>query len=158
MKKITLSVNEKTYAVEVESYETLAEVIREKIHLTGTKLGCGTGICGACTVILDDKPVLSCLMLAHQADGKKIQTIEGLQKDGKLHPIQKSYIDHFGFECGFCTSGMIMNSKALLDQNPHPTREEVEEHLVGNICRCAAYPAITEAVMQAYDERSEENA
>jgi carbon-monoxide dehydrogenase small subunit len=133
----------------------LVDVIREKIRLTGTKLGCGTGICGACTIILDGRPVLACLMLALQADGKEITTIEGLEKDGVLHPIQQAFLDHFGFECGFCTSGMIMNSKALLDKNLHPTLEEVEEHLSANICRCAAYPGIVEAVMHAYKGRGE---
>lgn len=155
MPNISLVVNGSQHEVEVETYETLAETIRERIRLTGTKLGCGTGICGACTVILEGRPVLSCLMLAVQADGKEIMTIEGLEKDGEFHPIQQSFLDHFGYECGFCTSGMIMNSKALLDQNPHPTQEEVEEHLSGNICRCAAYPGIVEAVMHAYKGRGE---
>lgn len=149
MTKIRLRVNGVFHQIEVEPRWTLVNVIRDKLGLTGTKAGCNGGICGACTVIMDGRAVLSCLMFAVEADGKDITTIEGLEKDGLLHPLQESFIKHFGFECGFCTSGMIMTAKSLLDKNPNPTKEEVKEHLAGNICRCGAYVEIIESVLGA---------
>lgn len=149
MTKIKLRINGVVYDVEVEPCWTLVNVIRDKIGLTGTKLGCNGGICGACTVIMDGKAVPSCLMFAVEADGKDITTIEKLEKNGELHPLQKSFIEHFGFECGFCTSGMIMTAKELLDWNPNPTRDDIKEQLAGNICRCGAYTEIIESVLGA---------
>jgi carbon-monoxide dehydrogenase small subunit len=127
----------------------LADVLREELNLTGVKIGCGEGNCGTCTVILDGKAIKSCLMLAHNAKGKEIVTIEGLTGDGGLHPLQKAFIEHFAVQCGFCTPGMILAAKTLLDENPNPTEEEVREALSGNLCRCTGYVKIVEAVLAA---------
>jgi carbon-monoxide dehydrogenase small subunit len=154
--RIKLRLNGVVHEVEVEPRCTLVNVIRDKLGLTGTKQGCNGGVCGACTVIMDGRAVLSCLMFAVQADGKDITTIEGLEQDGELHPLQKSFIDHFGFECGFCTSGMIMTAKELLDRNPHPSKEDVKEQMAGNICRCGAYVEIIESVLGVGDMAKKE--
>lgn len=156
MTRIKLRLNGVVHEVEVEPRCTLVNVIRDKLGLTGTKQGCNGGVCGACTVIMDGRAVLSCLMFAVQADGKDITTIEGLEQDGELHPLQKSFIDHFGFECGFCTSGMIMTAKELLDRNPHPSKEDVKEQMAGNICRCGAYVEIIESVLGVGDMAKKE--
>jgi carbon-monoxide dehydrogenase small subunit len=125
---------------------TLLEAIREKIGFTGTKEGCSVGECGTCTVLIDNKPIYSCLMLAVEAEGKEILTIEGLADSEGLHPIQKSFIEHGAVQCGFCTPGMIFSAKALLDENPNPTEEEIRKAISGNLCRCTGYAKIVEAI------------
>lgn len=147
--KLDFTVNGNRYVVEVEPWKSLRDVLREELGLTGVKVGCSTGNCGACTVLLDGKAVKSCLVLALQANGRRVETIEGLAKDGKLHPLQEAFIDHFAVQCGYCTPGMIMAAKALLEENPSPTEEEVREALHGNICRCTGYVKIVEAVLAA---------
>ena len=151
MKKlpVSLTVNGDQYDLLIEPRKTLLAVLRDTIGLTGTKEGCSTGDCGACTVIIDGKAVTSCLVLAVSANGKEITTIEGLSSDGHLHPLQQAFIDTGGYQCGFCTPGFIMASKALLDENPNLTEEEVRYALGGNICRCTGYTKIIEAVMSA---------
>lgn len=144
---LTLKVNGEVYEVEVPGNWTLLDVIREKCGLTGTKHGCGNGECGACTVLLDGEVVNSCLVLALQANGKSVTTIEGLSQHGKLHPIQEAFIAHGAIQCGFCTPGMILSAKALLDKNPFPQEKEIREALAGNLCRCTGYQKIIEAVM-----------
>ncbi len=142
-------VNGRTYEALIEPRMTLLEVLRDKLDLTGTKLSCGEGECGACTVLIDGKAVLSCVTLAITAREKDIITIEGLAKGATLHPIQKAFVDHGAIQCGFCTPGMIMAAKALLDENPNPTRQEVKEGLGGNLCRCTGYVKIADAVLAA---------
>lgn len=144
--ELTLRVNGVSHKVEVEPKQTLLEVLRDELGLTGVKLGCEAGDCGVCTVLVDGKVVNSCLMLALQGRGKEITTIEGLRGDG-LHPLQQAFIDHFAVQCGFCTPGMILSAKALLDENPHPSEEEVRVALSGNLCRCGGYIKIVEAVL-----------
>ena len=145
---INLNVNGKDYALEVKPHWTLLEVIRDQIGLTGTKYGCGTGECGACTVLMDGKPAPSCLVLAPQAEGKKIITIEGLA--GKeLHPLQKAFVAEGAIQCGYCTPGMILTAKALLDRNPNPTEEEVRHAIDGNLCRCTGYVKPVKAILVA---------
>jgi carbon-monoxide dehydrogenase small subunit len=134
-KDIILKINGDIYDLIVDTRMTLLEAIREKIGLTGTKDGCGIGECGTCTVLLDGKPIYSCLMLAVEAEGKEILTIEGLATPEGLHPIQKAFIEHGAVQCGFCTPGMILSAKALLDENPNPTEEEIREAISGNLCR-----------------------
>jgi carbon-monoxide dehydrogenase small subunit len=146
---LQLSINGKSYNVDPLPGETLLTVLRDRLNLTGTKDGCGEGVCGACTMLLDSDPVSSCLMLAHYAEGKEITTIEGLGSDGKLHPLQKAFLDNGAFQCGYCTPGMILMAKALLDRNPHPSEEEIRDFMAGNICRCTSYVEIVEAVKQA---------
>ena len=142
----SFTVNGKPYEVLIEPHMTLLEVLRDHLELTGTKHGCGIGQCGACTVIIDGKPTLSCLTLAVTVKDKDIQTIEGLPEENILHPIQEAFVDHGAIQCGFCTPGMIMSAKALLDKNPNPTKEEINAALAGNLCRCTGYVKITEAV------------
>jgi len=144
---IQLNVNDKTHRLKVKSHWTLLDVLRKEIGLTGTKKFCDRGSCGACTVIMDGKAVYACSRLAIEADNKKILTIEGLLRGGKLHPIQEAFLEHDGLQCGFCTSGQIMSVKALLDKTPRPTQEEIKEGLSGNICRCSAYPKILKSAM-----------
>ncbi len=146
---IQLNVNEKLYRVKVKSHWTLLEVLRKELGLTGAKRFCDRGSCGACTVIMEDKAIYACSRLAIEADGKRITTIEGLAEGEKLHPIQEAFVQHDGMQCGFCTSGMIMSVKALLDKNPRPSSREMKEALSGNICRCSAYPKILESAMAA---------
>jgi carbon-monoxide dehydrogenase small subunit len=156
---ITFTVNGRPYEVAVEPRWTLLETVREELRLTGSKEGCGTGDCGACSMIVDGRLVTSCLMLAAQADRREIVTIEGLATNGKLHPVQQAFIDTGGVQCGFCTPGMIMAAKSLLDSNASPTLEQVREGLAGNLCRCTGYAKIYEAVMLAAEggsKRSEE--
>lgn len=128
---------------------TLLDFLRNNLGLTGTKKGCEEGECGACTVLLDDKPVNSCLTLAVEADGREIRTIEGVARSGELHPIQKAFIEKWGLQCGFCTPGMIMSATALLKENPNPTEFEIREAIAGNLCRCTGYTKIVEAISTA---------
>jgi carbon-monoxide dehydrogenase small subunit len=154
MKKlIQLKVNGSVQEVLIEPWWSLAHVLREQIGLTGTKISCATGDCGACTVLINGKAVKSCIYPAAKASGKEITTIEGIMsEDGKLHPLQEAFIEHFAIQCGYCTSGMILAAKALLDENPHPTEEQVKEGLRGNLCRCTGYTKIIEAVLSAADK------
>jgi carbon-monoxide dehydrogenase small subunit len=147
---IQLKVNGMAYKMEVEPRRTLLELIREDLELTGTKEGCSLGECGSCTVLLDGKPIKSCITLAVQANGRKVTTIEGLEKaDGTLHPLQQAFIDHGAIQCGFCTPGMILTAMALLDENPKPTELEVRQAIAGNLCRCTGYQKIVEAILSA---------
>ncbi|UCD45338.1 MAG: (2Fe-2S)-binding protein [Candidatus Bathyarchaeota archaeon] len=145
--RVVLDVNGEPREAFVEPGWTLLKVLREELGLAGTKLGCGDGECGACTVIIDGRAVPSCLILAIGAEGKEITTIEGLQIEGVLHPLQEAFVEHGAVQCGFCTPGMIMSAKALLDDNPDPTEEDVREALQGNLCRCTGYKKIVEAVL-----------
>ncbi len=146
---ITLVVNGETQELAVEPWWTLLDVLREELGLTGAKKGCDRGDCGACTVLLDGKPVTSCMMLAVQANGHDILTIEGLSRPGSLHPVQQAFVDHGAIQCGFCSPGMILAAVALLNENPHPTEAEVRNALAGNLCRCTGYAKIVDAVMAA---------
>jgi carbon-monoxide dehydrogenase small subunit len=144
---IELKVNGELHDVVVEPRRTLLEVLREQLGLTGTKEGCDAGDCGACTVLLDGKPVPSCLVLAIDAQGKDILTIEGVANGPELHPIQKAFVDYGAMQCGFCSPGMIITAKALLERNPNPSESEVREAISGNLCRCTGYVKIIEAIM-----------
>lgn len=146
---VTLRVNGESYELSIDVRRTLLEVLRDELNLTGTKEGCGTGDCGACTVLVDGVPITSCLTLAIEAQGREITTIEGLAKDGQPHPIQRAFIEHGAIQCGFCTPGMIISAKALLDKNPQPTEAEVREAISGNYCRCTGYTKIVEAIVAA---------
>jgi len=146
---IKLVVNGTEHRAEVEDRWTLVEVLRDHLGLTGTKIGCDRGECGACTVLLDGKPVYSCSQLAVWADGRSVQTVEGLARNEHLHPLQEAFIEHDGPQCGYCTSGQLMSAKALLDHNPHPTVDEVRAALTGNICRCSNYNRYVESVLAA---------
>lgn len=145
--ELNLKVNGLKYNLRVAAHKTLLDVLREELGFFGTKEGCGEGECGACTVLINGKPVNSCMMLAGQADGKEILTIEGLAKDGELHPLQQSFIEHGAIQCGFCTPGMILSAKALLDETPRPTETEVRKALSGHICRCTGYQKIVDSVL-----------
>src|SRR2546426_8482010 len=146
---IRVVVNGVERRVEVEDRWTLAELLRDHIGLTGTKIGCDRGECGACTVLLDGKPVYSCSNLAVWADGRSVQTVEGLAENGRLDPLQRSFIEHDGPQCGFCTSGQLMAAKGLLTRNAHPTADDVRAGLTGNLCRCSNYNHYVEAVLAA---------
>jgi carbon-monoxide dehydrogenase small subunit len=154
--KIHLTVNGEPHDLLVESRQTLVNIIRYELGLTGTKKGCDAGDCGSCTIILNGKPVNSCLILGVEADGSDILTIEGLQKGDELHPIQKAFINHGAVQCGFCTPGMILSAKALLDLSPHPTEEEIKLAISGNLCRCTGYKKIIEAIKSLGEESKEE--
>lgn len=143
---ISLNINGEEYHLNVEPKRTLLDTIREDIGLTGTKKGCDSGDCGACTIILDGEPVNSCIVLAVDANGKQITTIEGLAANGTLHPLQDAFVQHGAVQCGFCTPGMVLAAKALLDKKPNPTEQEIREGMVGNLCRCTGYAKIIEAV------------
>lgn len=145
----TFSVNGCDYEVIIEPHVLLIDVLRDKLGLTGTKYACGAGDCGACTVLLDGKPSLSCLTLAVTARGKSITTIEGMTDGCELHPIQQAFIERGAIQCGFCTPGMILTTKALLDENPAPTRDDIKRGLAGNLCRCTGYVKIVDAVETA---------
>lgn len=149
MALLTITVNGEKMSVEVNPELRLVDFLRDELQLTGTKIGCGKGECGACTVILNGKAVTSCLVPVMRAEGAVVETIEGLAKNGKLHPLQEEFINKGAIQCGFCTPGMIMSAKALLDHNNNPTKEEVKEALGGNICRCTGYVKIEEAVLAA---------
>ena len=150
--EITLTVNKKKYRLKVPVNITLLDVIRERLHLTGTKEGCGKGECGACTILFNGRSANSCLILAPQADGAEITTIEGIGSVEHLHPLQKAFVEEGAIQCGFCTPGMIMSSLYLLKENPHPTEEEIREGLSGNLCRCTGYAKIIKAVEKASKE------
>lgn len=151
---ITLRINDTEEAIYVEPWWTLSYVLREELNLIGTKEGCLGGHCGACTVLIDGKAVMSCLYLALKAQDKEILTIEGLKGDnGSLHPLQEAFIEHFAVQCGYCTPGLIMTAKAMLDENPNPTEEEVREGLNGNVCRCTGYTKIVEAILSAAEKQ-----
>ena len=149
MKEIRITVNGKLYELSVRPHATLLEVIREDLGFTGTKEGCGVGECGACTVIMNGKSVNACLVLAPEADGKEITTVEGLAQGEKLDPIQQAFYEIGGLQCGFCTPGMIMSTKALLAETPEPTDQEMRKGLEGNFCRCTGYTKIFESVREA---------
>jgi carbon-monoxide dehydrogenase small subunit len=146
---VSLTVNETRYELDVPANTTLFRLIRNELGLLGTKDGCSQGVCGACTVLVDGQTVRSCLTLAVRADGKKVTTIEGLKEAGNLHRLQQAFIDEGAVQCGFCTPGMLLSSAALLEENPHPTEDQVREVLVGNLCRCTGYARIVRAVMAA---------
>ena len=149
MMKIEITVNGAKRVFDVEPQTLLLNLIRDEMDLTGTKYGCGIGECGACTVLLDGDAVLACMVLAVDADDRRVDTIEGLAEGGKLHPIQEAYLDEGAVQCGYCTPGFIMATKALLDENPEPTEQEIREYLNGNICRCTGYVNIVKAVQAA---------
>jgi carbon-monoxide dehydrogenase small subunit len=146
---VELKINGETYSLAIEPWRTLQSVLRDDIGLTGAKDACGTGDCGACTILMDGKPVASCLVLAVEAQGKEILTIEGLAKDGRLHPLQEAFIELGAIQCGYCTPGMILSAKALLDENPKPNEAEVKNAIAGNLCRCTGYTKIIEAILAA---------
>jgi len=146
---IKLTVNGQIYEAYVESRKTLLDLLRNELGLVGTKKGCDSGDCGACTVLLGGKPVNSCLVLAVETDGKDVLTIEGLARGSELHPLQRAFIKRGAMQCGYCTSGMILSAKALLDENPKPTEEDVKKAIAGNLCRCTGYKKIIEAVLEA---------
>jgi carbon-monoxide dehydrogenase small subunit len=147
--EIVLRVNGINYKVAVEPQRTLVEVLRDTLGLTGTKKSCSEGECGACTVLVDGKPATSCLILALDAQGKEITTIEGLSEGEKLHPIQEAFLKHGAIQCGFCTPGMVMSAKAFLEENPKPTAAEVRKGISGNLCRCTGYQQIVDAILAA---------
>src|SRR5574340_1121465 len=149
--KIQMTVNGSTELVEVPSAMTLLQMLRDKLVLTGTKNGCAAGECGACTVIMNGEPVNSCMVLAVECDGAQITTVEGLAHDGQLDPVQQAMIEQGGVQCGFCTPGILISARALLDRNPHPSEFEIRDALIGNLCRCTGYVRIIDAVKQAAD-------
>jgi len=148
-KNIQFNLNSKSFTREVQTHRLLLDLLRDEIGMTGTKEGCGTGDCGACTVMMNGKPVNSCLILSGELDGANIVTIEGLQIGPELHPVQKAFVQDGGAQCGYCTPGMLMMSKALLDENPDPSEEEIRYALSGNLCRCTGYAKIVQAVQDA---------
>lgn len=149
---ITCTVNGEEHSVLADTRDTLLDLLRERIGLTGTKEGCGNGNCGACTVLVDGAPVTACLMLAQEAPHHDIVTIEGVSDRGKLHPIQQALIEHGGTQCGFCTPGIVLSAKSLLDDNPNPTAQEIRHAIAGNLCRCTGYDKIVEAIAAAATE------
>ena len=152
---IELNVNGDSYELLVAPNHTLLEVLREKLGLMGTKRGCDLGACGACTVLIDGEAYLSCLMLAVDAVGKNIMTIEGLATGGDLHPLQRAFIEHGGVQCGFCTPGMILTAEAVLNEEENPTEDEVKKKMAGNLCRCTGYKKIIEAIMSVCEQKGE---
>jgi len=147
--RCALRINNEDYDLFISPHRTLLEVLRDELQLTGAKESCNEGACGTCTVLLDGLPVRSCLLLALEAQGREVTTIEGLAKDGKLHPVQEAFVEHHGIQCGFCSPGMILTAKALLDENPHPTEAEIRRAISGNVCRCTGYAKIVEAIKAA---------
>ena len=151
---ITLRINDNDEEIYVEPWWTLSRALREELNLIGTKEGCNAGHCGACAVLIDGKAVMGCLYLAMKAQGKEILTIEGLKgSNGSLHPLQEAFVEHFAVQCGYCTPGIIMTAKAMLDENPNPTEEEVREGLNGNVCRCTGYTKIVEAILSVAEKQ-----
>ena len=149
------TINGEIYEDEIDVRRTLLEVLRENFGLTGTKRACNEGECGVCTVLLDDKPVASCLLLAVEAQDKMIETVEGVAGDEELHPLQQSFIDHGAFQCGFCTPGMVMTAKGFLAENPRPTEEEIRHGIAGNLCRCTGYNKYVGAILDAAEKIEE---
>lgn len=150
MKKvlITTTINNKPHKLTIKANQTLLDLLREELGLTGTKRGCEVGECGACTVLINGGAVNSCLVLAPQIDGKEVLTVEGLAENGKLHPLQESFMDHDAVHCGFCTPGMLMSAKQLIEENPTPTEEEIRTAISGNLCRCTGYVQIVDAIKE----------
>jgi len=157
VRRITIKVNGESRTVDVEPRVLLAHLIRQGLKMTGTHTGCDTTNCGACTVLFDGRPIKSCTMLAVQADGHEIETVEGLASASELHPIQEGFKEEHGLHCGFCTPGMMMAAKALLDENPNPTEEEVRWALSGNLCRCTGYQNIVRSVLWAAEKMREKS-
>lgn len=155
MHLLKLTVNGQPHEVAVKLKTTLLEVLRDKLFITSPKVGCNTGDCGTCSVLLDGKLVRSCITNALSAQDKEVVTLEGIARPGHIHPLQEAFHEHYGAQCGFCTPGMIMAAKALLDQNPRPTREEVKEALSGNLCRCTGYVKIVDSVVAAADKMAQ---
>ncbi len=151
---ITATVNGKEHTLTVPARRLLIDMLRYDLELTGTKEGCSVGVCGLCTVLVNGKMVASCLSLAALADGQEVTTIEGIAEDNRLHPVQQAFIDYGGFQCGICTPGQIMAAKALLDENPEPSEDEVREWMTGNLCRCTGYYKILESVVNALGKRT----
>jgi carbon-monoxide dehydrogenase small subunit len=149
---ISVTVNGSQEYLEVPSNMTLLQMLRDKLALTGTKNGCAAGECGACTVLVDGEPLNSCMMLAVEADGRAVITVEGLARQDHLAPLQEAFVEHNAVQCGFCTPGMLISAHALLKRNPHPTEQEIREALVGNLCRCTGYVRIVQAVQAAAEE------
>lgn len=147
--EISLTVNGRPYDLTIEPRETLLEVLRNRLGLAGTKLSCDVQVCGACTVLLDGLPVSACTLLAYEARGRSVLSIEGLADGDRLHPLQQAFIDHAALQCGYCTPGMILAAKSLLDENPHPAVDEIKHYMRGNICRCTGYKKILEAIVAA---------
>jgi len=150
--EVTFILNGRLVKVQTEPNITLLDLLREELRITSVKRGCEVGECGTCTVLVDGKPVNSCLILAPMIDGRNILTVEGLTRDRELHPLQESFIEEFAIQCGYCTPGMILTSKALLDLNPSPTIEEIKEALSGNLCRCGAYQQIIDAILKTSEK------
>ena len=149
MTMLRSTVNGREIELEIESRELLIDLLRDRLELTGTKRSCDSQVCGACTVLLDGQPVSSCCTLAYEADGRTVETIEGLSQDGQLHPIQAAFVEKAAIQCGFCTPGFVLTTKAMLAENPRPTRDEIESYLGGNLCRCTGYWNILEAAEDA---------
>ncbi len=155
--KLSFQLNGRSVETECEAQETLAELLRDQLNLTGTKVSCEVQVCGACTVLVDGLPVSSCTLLAYEVRDRDVLTIEGLARpDGTLHPIQQAFIDEFAFQCGFCTPGMILATKALLDENPKPTEDDITHYMDGNICRCTGYVPIIRAIQRAATTMAQE--
>ena len=154
METLTMTLNGREVTIEVNADALLVDVLRGELEMTGTKEACGEGECGACTVLLDGEPVTSCLVPALKAQGREVMTVEGLASGGELHPLQKAFIEHGAVQCGYCTPGMLMSAKALLDRNPHPSEEEIRLAISGNLCRCTGYIKIVEAIRAASQELS----
>jgi aerobic carbon-monoxide dehydrogenase small subunit len=150
--RVSFTLNGRLQELDVEPHELLLDVVRDRLGLTGAKRSCDVQVCGACTLLVDGRPVSACTTLAFEVRGRSVMTIEGLAEDGKLHPLQQAFIEHGGFQCGFCTPGMILASKALLDEKPNPTEEELKHFMHGNICRCTGYKKIIESIMAAAKE------
>ncbi|MBN1314319.1 MAG: (2Fe-2S)-binding protein [Anaerolineales bacterium] len=155
MYRIQVTINKKLEYLVVPGHMTLLQMLRDKLALTGTKNGCEAGECGACTVLLDGEPVNACLVLAVEVDGREVITVEGLAEDGRLSDLQQAFIDHNAVQCGFCTPGMLMSGQALLERNPDPTREDIQEALQGNLCRCTGYVRIIDAIEDSAGKRGE---
>jgi carbon-monoxide dehydrogenase small subunit len=151
-RQVTFTINGERYELFIEPNVTLLDAVRDEARLTGAKEGCGTGDCGACSMIVDGRLVTSCLMLAVEADGAEITTIEGLARDGELHPLQRAFIERGAVQCGYCIPGMILAGKALLDANPRPTEDDIRRAIAGNLCRCTGYTKIVEAIATAAEE------
>jgi aerobic-type carbon monoxide dehydrogenase small subunit (CoxS/CutS family) len=157
LKTITLKVNGDRYELAVAPNETLLDVLRDRLDLTGTKKGCDTGACGACTVIMDNAPILGCMTLAVKCHNREITTVEGLAPNGKLHPLQQAAIEHNAIQCGYCTPGWLLSAKALLDANSAPSLDEMRTAIAGNLCRCTGYKKIEEAILAVVGQASSEN-